>query len=86
MQAIGKRIVISPIKETIKTESGILLSSSDADKIRYKKCKIISVGNECTDAIKAGDIGYYDSSAGHTMSLEDSIVTVITERDLVFVL
>jgi co-chaperonin GroES (HSP10) len=86
MQAIGKRIVISPVKETIKTESGILLSSADAEKIRYKKCLILSVGNECASCIKEGDVGYYDSSAGHTMALDSEIVTVITERDLVFVL
>lgn len=86
MKAIGKRIVITPVKETIKTESGILLSSADAQKIRYKKCIILSVGNECAPVIKEGDVGYYDSSAGHTMALDDTIVTVISERDLVFVL
>ena len=86
MKAIGKRVVIQHIDEELKTESGILLSASEKEKMRYKKCVILSVGNECADIIREGLTAYYDASAGHKMMLEEKIVTIISERDLVVVL
>ncbi len=37
MKPIGTNIVIKTIEEEIKTSSGLLLSSEDANQLRYKK-------------------------------------------------
>jgi|TARA_B110000459_G_scaffold87204_1_gene97550 co-chaperonin GroES (HSP10) len=84
MKAIGKTIVIETIKEKETTESGLLLTSADTDKFRYKKGKVIMPGHECL-VIKIDDIIFYDKAAGHTMMLNEKIYTIIQERDVVVV-
>ena len=85
MNPIGKYIVIKTIKEELKTESGLLLSSQDASDFRYKKGEVIKPGTQ-VDVIQEGDIIYYDGSAGHQMIIEDNPYTIIQERDVVVVL
>jgi co-chaperonin GroES (HSP10) len=85
MKPIGKYIVIKTIKEELKTESGLLLSSQDASDFRYKKGEVIKPGTQ-VDVIQEGDIIYYDGSAGHQMLIEDNPYTIIQERDVVVVL
>tara|TARA_B100000768_G_scaffold172737_1_gene181286 strand:- start:986 stop:1243 length:258 start_codon:yes stop_codon:yes gene_type:complete len=85
MKAIGKYIVIEEIKEKIKTESGILLTSDDSNQLRYKKGDVIIPGTDVV-TVKEGDKIYYDKRAGHSMSLNNNIVTIITENDVVVVL
>ena len=46
MKPIGKNIIIKTIDEEIKTSSGLLLSSEDANQLRYKKGVIIKSGTE----------------------------------------
>ena len=41
MKPIGKYIIVETIEETLKTESGLLLSQEDASNFRYKKGKVI---------------------------------------------
>ena len=84
MKPIGKYILITAIKEEIKTESGILLSADDVENIRYKKGIVNSSGTDVKD-IKESDTIYYDSRAGYTMMIKDILYTVITERDVVVV-
>lgn len=84
MKPIGKYIVIKTIKEELKTESGLLLSSQDASDFRYKKGEVIKPGTQ-VDVIQEGDIIYYDGSAGHQMLIEDNPYTIIQERDVVVV-
>ena len=85
MKPICKYIVIKTIKEELKTESGLLLSSQDASDFRYKKGEVIKPGTQ-VDVIKEGDIIYYDGAAGHQMLIEDNPYTIIQERDVVVVL
>jgi|TARA_B100000900_G_scaffold414212_1_gene440247 co-chaperonin GroES (HSP10) len=85
MKPIGKYIIIVPIEEEHKTDSGILLSASDVDHFRYKKGKVIKSGSEVS-VINDDDIIYYDKNAGHSMLLYDKPYTIIQERDVVVVL
>jgi co-chaperonin GroES (HSP10) len=85
MKPICKYIVIKTIKEELKTESGLLLSSQDASDFRYKKAEVVKPGTQ-VDVIKEGDIIYYDGAAGHQMLIEDNPYTIIQERDVVVVL
>lgn len=85
MKAIGKYIVIEEINEKITTESGILLTSQDSNQLRYKKGKVIIPGTD-VKTVKKGDVIYYDKRAGHSMSLNNEMVSIITENDVVVVL
>tara|TARA_R110000765_G_scaffold412231_1_gene511786 strand:+ start:471 stop:728 length:258 start_codon:yes stop_codon:yes gene_type:complete len=85
MKPIGKNIIIKTIEEEIKTKSGILLSSEDANQLRYKKGKIIKIGTD-VGAIDPGSEIYYDKRAGYTMLIENQAYTIIQETDIVVVL
>ena len=84
MKAINKYIIIDPIAEEMKTESGLLMTPTDTKQIRYKKAKVVSPGSE-VNVIKGGDVVYYDGHAGHTMLLNEHPYTIISERDVVVV-
>jgi co-chaperonin GroES (HSP10) len=85
MKPISKYILLKPINEEIKTESGILLTNDEAQRRRYHKGEVISVGNE-VQTIKSKDVIYYDFRNAHTLLIEGNKVTVIQERDVVVVL
>ncbi len=85
MKPIGKYVVIKPIKEELKTKSGLILTAEDADEFRYKKGEVIKPGTDVSE-IKEGEIIYYDKSAGFSMLIHNDTFTVITERDIVVVL
>ena len=57
MQAVNKYLIITPIVEEMKTESGLLMTSNDTSQIRYKKGVVVSAGVN-VDAIKDGDTIY----------------------------
>lgn len=85
MKPIGKYIVIEKIEETLKTESGLLLSQEDASGFRYQKGSVVKPGTDVS-VIAAGDTIYYDKAAGHSMFVHEKQYTVILERDVVVVL
>ena len=85
MKPIGKNIIIKIIEEEIKTTSGLLLSSEDANQLRYKKGEIVKPGSQVS-VIKEGDVIYYDKRAGYTMLINDEPYTVISENEVVVVL
>tara|TARA_R100000781_G_scaffold114918_1_gene87861 strand:- start:846 stop:1103 length:258 start_codon:yes stop_codon:yes gene_type:complete len=84
MKAIGKYIIINKIEEQITTESGLLLSSEDVSDLRYHKGEVVQPGTE-VDAIKSGDIIYYDKSRGHSMMINNKEYSIIVEKDVVVV-
>ena len=86
MQAIGKHIVLTPINEETKTESGLIMSGDEMDEMRYKKGTVISVGTDCKH-IDNDCVVYYDKAAGHKARLNgDTVYTIIEERDIVICL
>ena len=84
-QAVNKYIIITMIDEEIKTESGLLLTGSDADKFRYKKGLVVKPGSN-VEVIKENDLIYYDKGAGYTMLIDNVPYTIIREADVVVVL
>jgi len=84
-QPINKYIIIKTIDEEIKTESGLLLTGSDADKFRYKKGLVVKPGTN-VEVIKENDLIYYDKGAGYTMLIDNVPYTIIREADVVVVL
>jgi co-chaperonin GroES (HSP10) len=85
MQPIGKYIVVKDVQESIKTESGLILSGEDTNQLRYKRAVVIAPGTEVT-VINEDDELYYDKAHSFTMLIDDVQYTIISERDVVVVI
>ena len=86
MKAIGKYIVIDPIKENnTKTKGGLILAESQREDIRYRRANIVSVGTD-VNKLKVGNEIYYDKAAGFNIEIKKQQLKVIKEHDVVIVL
>jgi co-chaperonin GroES (HSP10) len=85
MRPIGKYIVVRDIQETIKIESGLILSGEDTNQLRYKRAEVIAAGTDVS-VIEEGDELYYDKVNSFTMLINDEQFTIISERDVVVVI
>tara|TARA_B100000683_G_scaffold273664_1_gene319856 strand:- start:827 stop:1087 length:261 start_codon:yes stop_codon:yes gene_type:complete len=86
MKAVGKHIVIIPVKEIeTKTKGGLILAEKQREDIRYRQAKIKSVGSE-VKGLKAGNEIYYDRSAGFNIEIKKDQYKVIKEQDVVVIL
>jgi len=82
MKAVNDYIVIEAVKEQKTTSGGLLLTDDTDTDNRYKKAKVVSVGN-LAELIKEGSMVMYDQHAGHDIAYEDSLYKVIRLRDVV---
>ena len=86
MKAIGKYIIINEIKEDLKkTEGGLLLAESHREDIRYRTATVKSTGT-AVEGIEEGDTIWYDRHAGHNVEIDETVYSVILERDVIIVL
>ena len=86
MKAIGKNIVVLPVKETeSKTKGGLLLAEANREDIRYRMAKVVTIG-DAVAGLKANDTIYYDRHAGHSIELENKVYNVIKAQDVVVIL
>ena len=86
MRAIGKYIVINPIREVdTKTKGGLILAESQREDIRYREAEVIEVGNE-VNSLKKGDNICYDKAAGFNIEIKKEQYKIIKEFDVVIVL
>ena len=86
MKAIGKYIVIKPIKEVeIKTEGGLILAEKQREDVRYRRANVIEPGSDVS-VLKKGDEVYYDKAAGFNIEINKEEYKVIKEFDVVIIL
>ena len=86
MKAVGKFIVIEPIKEVdVQTKGGLILAEKQREDVRYRRAKVIEPGSEVS-VLKKGDEIYYDKSAGFKIEIKKEEYKVIKEFDVVVVL
>ena len=86
MKAVGKYIVIDPIKEVdTTTKGGLILAEKQREDIRYRRAKVIEPGTE-VEVLKKGDGIYYDKSAGFNIEINKEEYKVIKEFDVVIIL
>ena len=86
MKAVGKYIVIDPIKETeTKTKGGLLLAESQREDVRYRRAKVVEPGSD-VKVLNKGDEVYYDKAAGFNIEIKKNRYKVIREQDVVIVL
>ena len=84
MKAVNDYIVIEKIKEEKKTSGGLLLTDDTDIDNRYKKAKVVSVGN-LAEVIKVNSLVMYDKHAGHDIEYDNIMYRVIKLRDVVLV-
>ena len=86
MKAIGKNIVVLPVKETeTKTKGGLLLAEAHREDIRYRMAKVVTMG-DAVAVLKPNDTIYYDRHAGFGIEIKNEKLTIIKEGDVVVVL
>ena len=86
MKAIGKNIVIIPVKEVApETSGGLLLAEVNREDIRYRMAKVVTVGDAVVGVENDDDI-YYDKHAGFGIELKEQQYKVIKENDVVIIL
>ena len=86
MKAVGKYIVINPIKETeTKTKGGLLLAESQREDVRYRRAKVVEPGSD-VKVLNKGDEVYYDKAAGFNIEIKKEQYKVIKEQDVVIIL
>lgn len=85
MRAVGKFIVIEPIKTDSTTTGGLLLTEESREDIRYRKGKVIEPGTD-VKVLSKGDLIYYDKGAGFGIDIKDLQYKVIKEHDVVIIL
>ena len=86
MKAVGKYIVVTPVKESGKTtEGGVFLTEQSREDIRYRQAKVVSIGDTVVAVEEDNEI-YYDRHAGFNIELENTIYKVIKEQDVVIIL
>lgn len=86
MKAIGKYIVVDPLKEdNAKTKGGLILADSHREDIRYRRAIVINTGTD-VESLKEGDEVYYDKSAGFNIEIDKTNYKIIKEFDIVIVL
>jgi co-chaperonin GroES (HSP10) len=84
MKAVNDYIVVEKIKEEKKTSGGLLLTDDTDTDNRYKKAKVVSVGN-LAEVIKENAVVMYDQHAGHDIDCYGTMYRVIRLRDVVLV-
>ena len=84
MKAVNHYLIIEQIKEGPKKVGGLILTDEVNEDIRYKKAKVISVGN-LVQGIEKDDIIYYDKHAGHGIQHKDEFYGVIKQQDVVLI-
>lgn len=84
MKAVGNYIIIKQVTEEVTTESGLLMSGEEANRMRYKMGDVKSVGHD-VKTVGEGDRIYYDVRQSHTMLIVGVAYTVIRESDVVVV-
>ena len=84
MKAVNHYLVIDMIKDEPKKVGGLILTDEVNEDNRYKKAKVISVGN-LVEGINKNDVVYYDKHAGHGIQHKDKFYGVIKQQDVVLI-
>ena len=86
MKAVGKFIVIEPIKDVdVQTKGGLILSDKQREDVRFQKAEVIKVGDG-VNAVKNKDIIYFDKASSHRIEINKEPYHVIRQENVVVVL
>lgn len=85
MRVLSKYLLVKRVNEQKQTKTGLLLTGSDSNDMRYHKAIVYKVGDNII-GIAHGDTILYDKVQSHEVVLDNERMTIIQERDVVCVL
>lgn len=85
MRVLSKYLLVKRVNEQKQTKTGLLLTSSDSNDMRYHKAIVYKVGDNII-GIAHGDTILYDKVQSHEVVLDNERMTIIQEKDVVCVL
>lgn len=86
MRAYNKWLICEQVEEPAVMKSGLQLSASDMEEMRYQRARIIAPPGNLVTGIQEGDEVYYDKVRAFEMTLDGKRVTVVNENDIVAVI
>ena len=86
MRAYNKYLIVDKIDEPVVLKSGLQLSASDMDEMRYQRAKVTAPVGNLIVGINEGDEIYYDKSRGFDVKFDGRVCTVVSEDFVVAVL
>ena len=86
MRAIGNNLIIKKIEESNQsTKGGLLLTEKQREDVRFQQAEVFKVGDG-VQAVKEGDIIYFDKAASHRIEINKEPYHVIRQENVVVVL
>jgi|TARA_B110000240_G_C13361445_1_gene394134 co-chaperonin GroES (HSP10) len=86
MKAIGNNLIIKKIEESNQsTKGGLLLTEKQREDVRFQQAEVFKVGDG-VQAVKEGDIIYFDKAASHRIEINKEPYHVIRQENVVVVL
>ena len=86
MKAIGNNLIIKKIEEANQsTKGGLLLTEKQREDVRFQQAEVFKVGDG-VQAVKEGDIIYFDKAASHRIEINKEPYHVIRQENVVVVL
>jgi len=85
MNAVGKFIIVTEVRESYKSQGGLLLTSQDNIGMKYREGTVVSVGS-LVNGIKKDDVIYYNKVMSHEARIQGELYTVLQEKDVAGVL
>lgn len=82
MRAVGKHVICQVLEDKYETASGMELTSASKSEFRYKKGKVLSVGEE-TQNVFVDEVIYFDAARGIEMLMEGKLVMAILHQSIV---
>jgi co-chaperonin GroES (HSP10) len=82
MKAIGSFVVLRKLEEEVKSKSGLIVTESSDNKIRYKLAEVLAVGEDVKE-LSEGDKVYFDVAAASDIRIKTEKLSVVHERGVV---
>ena len=86
MRAYNKFILCEKVSETLTMKSGLQLTETDMEEIRYQRAKVVEQPGNLVEGIKLGDEIYYDKVYGHEVVFNGRTYTIVNENNVAAVI
>ncbi len=88
LNAVNDKIIVEDITvKEVRTESGLYMPETAVDNnLPNVECRVLSVGNECTDEIEVGDIVLTHPRSGQDITVKGKPYRVFNHSEIYCVL
>lgn len=85
LKPLNNNVIVSSINGETLNKAGIVLPDT-LDKERPEKGKVVSVGPNCLEGLKAGDLVFFRKYSPDEVKIDEEKFLVIREEDILAVL